>query len=176
MTITPLHDDMLRLRVPEPADIDLLYRWENDESLWPHGSTSAPVSRHVLWQYVNDYVPDIAATGQLRLIIELTDGDRAVGAIDLSDYDARDRRAAVGIMIDSAMRGRGLARRALSLLEDYSRHTLGLHQLWAMTAVDNAAAHALFSGAGFATCGRMRSWLRRGGTYADAVIFQKLFA
>ena len=50
-----------------------------------------------------------------------------------------------------------------------------MHQLAAVVAVDNAPSIALFKSCGFKSTGRLRSWIRRGRTYADALIFQRLF-
>ena len=33
------------LRAIEPEDLDILYQWENDSSLWVHGCTLAPFSK-----------------------------------------------------------------------------------------------------------------------------------
>ena len=42
-----LENDTIRLRALEPEDLDLLYAWENDTSLWEFGSTLVPYSRYV---------------------------------------------------------------------------------------------------------------------------------
>ena len=34
----------IELRAVEPEDLDALYRWENDSSLWIYGSTVSPLS------------------------------------------------------------------------------------------------------------------------------------
>ena len=38
----------IELRAVEPEDLDALYRWENDSSLWIYGSTVSPFSRYLL--------------------------------------------------------------------------------------------------------------------------------
>ena len=38
----------VRLRALEPEDLDILYRYENDSSLWEVGTTIAPFSRKQL--------------------------------------------------------------------------------------------------------------------------------
>ena len=98
----------------------------------------------------------------------------AVGAVDLYDFDPLSRRAGVGIIIDEAARGRGYAARALTLLWEYASLHLDMHQLWAITAIDNTAAARAFARAGFTTAGRMRSWIRRGRQWVDALIVQRL--
>ncbi len=164
----------VRLRAPEPSDTDTLYIWENDPELWPYGDNAAPLSRHALDTFIRNYNGDISADRQLRLIITDNSGT-AVGAVDLYDYSARDRRAGVGIFIQKEFRRRGYAFQALAWLGVYCATHLGLHQLWAVVGADNKASRALFESAGFKTCGRLRSWLRQGRRFGDAVIYQRLF-
>lgn len=164
----------INLRAPEPSDLDTLYIWENDPELWPHGDNMAPVSRHALDTFLRNYSGDISSDGQLRLIVTLSDGT-AVGVIDLYDYSARNRRAGVGIFIQKEYRCKGYGQQALEWLATYSATHLGLHQLWAVIAADNLASRTMFGAAGFKTCGRLRSWLRRGRSYSDAIIYQLLF-
>ena len=72
-----------------------------------NGILTAPVSRQQMWNYINSYSADIFATGELRLVIVDNASGNAVGAIDLCDFSARDRRAFVGIAIDSSCRRQG---------------------------------------------------------------------
>ncbi len=57
----------ITLRAVEPTDVDCLYIWENDPSLWPHGSTRAPLSRFQLSEYATGYDADPYSARQLRL-------------------------------------------------------------------------------------------------------------
>lgn len=164
----------IELRAPEPFDIDDMYRWENDESIWAEGSQRAPMSRKTLADYVNCYNPDPNATGQLRLVIELSDTGEAIGCVDLYEYDAFNRRSGVGIVIDSAHQHKGYGRMTVSLLADYARMHLGLHQLWAIVSRENVASGAMFEACGFRSCGSLRSWIRIGTTWNDALMYQLL--
>ena len=169
---------LMRLRAPEPADVDMLYLWENDPEVWCHGITSAPLSRHQIWEYVHNYDADPLRSGQLRLIMEHTGDDYAkvpVGCIDLYDIDARHRHAWVGIITAPAYRREGFAGQALELLKSYCRDTLGLHSIGAVVAVHNAPSLRLFAKHGFTQCGKLKGWFRCGKeTYADAVLLQCL--
>lgn len=169
-----LQNDKIRLRAVEREDLDMLYLLENQIAEAGSSEENQPVSRMMLWNYIESYSADIAADRQLRLVVEDAQGT-AVGAIDISDYDARNRRGYVGISILEGQRRRGYAAAALDVLCRYAAHTLGMHQLAAHVAVDNEASRRLFAAAGFKACGRLRSWLRRGSSYADVLIFQKLF-
>lgn len=169
-----LSNDKVSLRAPEPADLDFLFLLENDPDALDNSLNTAPVSRQQMWAYIDTYNADIFATSELRLVIVDNESGRAVGAVDLTEFSPRDRRAFVGIAIDADFRGRGLGRAALSLLCAYAADTLGIHALAAIVAAENAASRALFASCGFRTCGRLRSWLRHGNTYHDAQLYQRL--
>lgn len=170
-----LSNEKVSLRAPEPADLDFLFLLENDPDATDSGLATAPVSRQQMWNYINNYSADIFASGELRLVIVDNASGNAVGAIDLCDFSPRDRRAFVGIAIDSEYRRQGFGKAALSLLCSYASSTIGIHSLAASVAADNAASRALFASCGFRTCGRLRSWVRRGSSYADAQLYQILF-
>ena len=78
-----LEGRICRLRAVEPEDVETMYRWENDPEVWAVSGTTAPFSRHMLVQFVEQQRLDLAQTRQLRLIVETTEGE-PVGAIDLS--------------------------------------------------------------------------------------------
>ena len=166
----------ITLRAPEPTDVDTLYIWENDPALWHVGFTHAPVSRQQLWEYVSSYDGDIAHGGQIRFMIVDDSCGRTIGTLDISDYDPRHRRAQVGIYIAPQARNQGFARVSLEMAATYCKDILGVHGLYAMVAADNTISARLFSSAGYKTSGRLRSWLRTAAnTYADAIIYQRLF-
>ena len=109
------------LRAVEPEDIELMYRWENDPTVWPVSGTLVPFSRHTLRRFLDEQQFDLTQTGQQRLIIENEEG-RAVGALDLFGYDPLHARAGIGILIaDEEDRRRGYAREAIEALCRYGR-------------------------------------------------------
>lgn len=165
-----IENESVLLRAPEPDDVDSIFLWENDRP----EADSEPVSRFNVWQYVQNYDGNIYTAGELRLVVvDKTDG-RAVGLVDLYEFNANDRRAGVAIYIESQRRRQSLASAALALLEHHAGHDLGMHQLWAHIAADNMASRALFASRGFKPAGRLRSWLRRGDRYADVMVVQKM--
>lgn len=194
----------VRLRALEPEDVDRLYIWENDRDMWPFGGTSAPLSRHQLWEYATNYDANPFAAGQLRLIIEhATAPDNAIpqssqssqytqsshnsqnsqnshsspipcGVIDLYDIDPVNSRAMVGIMVAPQWRSRGIATRALELVGEYCRDTLGLATIASEVASDNLPSIRLFGGkAAYRQVGERPSWYRRGERFVSALLFQK---
>ena len=169
-----LEGELTRLRALEAEDVDLLYVWENDPAVWGVSGTLAPFSRHTLRRFLDEQRFDLYAARQLRLVVETLDG-RAVGLVDLFEFEPVDLRAGIGILIHGADRGRGFASDALDVLCRYARQVLGLHQLWCSVAPDNAASLTLFRRAGFVECGRKREWRRTPDGWADELLLQKIF-
>jgi diamine N-acetyltransferase len=165
-----LENDTIRLRAPEPEDLDDLYRWENDASLWEKGSTLSPYSRYELKQYIADARHDIYDRKQLRLIVELKETGTTVGTIDLYDFDPHHRRAGVGILIDTAHQRKGYAKIALKLLSDYAFSFIKIHQLYAYIPVTNTSSLQLFEQCGFETMGILKDWLFTANGYVDVRI------
>lgn len=165
---------MVTLRALEPTDLDVLYRWENDTTLWIVSDTVAPYSREALWHYLQEYTGDIYAQRQLRLIIALSQDGTAAGTVDFLNFDPLNNRAELGLFISSEMRGRGLGRQALDLITTYSREHLGLRQLYVFIAVDNVACLHLFEQYGYRRVGVIESWVKRGTSYHDVVLMQML--
>lgn len=170
-----LQDEAIMLRCPEPYDLGVIYRWENDTELWAAGTTTAPFTRQLIEEYIDSYNPDIYAARQLRLMIVRLDTMEPVGAVDLFEFDPHNRRAGVGIIIDRNSQRMGYASRALRLIAEYSHGMLGMHQLHATIPADNVASIGLFRKSGFKICGRYRSWMRRGVHYVDVFALQLLF-
>ncbi len=165
----------LLLRAPEPADIDLIFRWENDTRIWHLGNTLAPFSRFAIEQFVLDTDRDIFSSKQLRFMIDWHSSaavTTTIGSIDLFDFDPFHKRAGIGILIDEPFRRKGFALEALSLLTEYCFHTLNLHQIYCTIGDDNSESIKLFAKAGFVQCGIKKEWLCRNGSWTDELIFQ----
>lgn len=166
-----LRSSMLTLRSPEPEDLELMYRMENDTALWSVGSATLPYSRHTLRNYLEQSVQDIYHEHQARFVIELSDGS-AVGMIDLADFDLHNSRAEVCIGLLSEYRMRGLGREALLLLCDYAMNFLHIHQLYAYIPVSNVESETLFSSVGFVRSALLKEWKRMPEGYCDVLLFQ----
>lgn len=166
-------DAALILRAPEPSDLEMLYMLENLPEVWDASWPDAPVSRQMLADYLIGYSADITRDRQLRLIAQV--GDEAIGVVDLYDYSPSNARAMVGVAVLPEWRGKGYGLDMLTQATEYCRLRLSLHQLCAFVARDNEPSRRLFTAAGFKTSGCLRSWIKRGNAYEDAVILQLLF-
>ena len=164
---------MLTFRALELSDVDFLFQIENEEALWTHGCNTAPFSRFSLEQYVLNSTASLYEDGQLRLV--LMDEDQAVGLVDIFSYDAKHRRAEVGIALHADFRGRGLGTAALQLLVGYVHRHLHLHQLYAYVADHNPSALHAFLSAGFSHTATLRDWISLSGNFCDAALLQYVF-
>lgn len=170
-----LENRTISLRAPEPEDLDLLYIWENEPSIWQVSGTLSPFSRYVLKQYLEHAAKDIYQAKQLRMMIQLISNHRPVGAVDLFDFEPHHRRAGLGILIaDPSDRRQGYAREALETMTAYCFDVLHLHQVFCNIAAGNKASIKLFKEAGFQESGRKKEWLFDGSTYEDELLFQKV--
>lgn len=170
-----LENRTISLRAPEPEDLDLLYIWENEPSIWQVSGTLTPFSRYILKQYLEHAAKDIYQVKQLRLMIQLISNHRPVGAVDLFDFEPHHRRAGLGILIaDPSDRRQGYAREALETMTAYCFDVLHLHQVYCNIAAGNKASIKLFEEAGFKESGRKKEWLFDGSTYEDELLFQRV--
>ena len=87
----------ISLRALEPSDADLLYRWENNRSLWPVSFTQIPFSKFILEEFVNSAHNDLYTNKQVRFILtDLVTNDSA-GIIDLFEFDPQHPPIGLGI-------------------------------------------------------------------------------
>lgn len=170
---TWLKDDIIKLRSPEPEDLELMFAMENDTSLWCAGNATLPYSRYTLRSYLEQSRQDLLAERQARFVIELVDGTGA-GMIDLADFDPINSRAEVCIGILGKYRDKGIATRALQLLCHYAEKKLHLHQLYAYIPVWNSTSRKLFAKAGFKESAILKEWQRSEERYFDVILVQKI--
>lgn len=164
----------VRLRAMEPADIDAIYRWENDPAVWVHSAAHQPFSRQALQQFIEDSGnSDIYSSRQLRLMADNTDGN-TVGCVDLFDFDPYHRRAGVGLLIDNRFRCQGYGSALLGELEQFAATHLQLHLLYSDISIDNGSSLRLFSRNGYRQCGTRPEWIWSNGQWTDAIIVQKI--
>jgi diamine N-acetyltransferase len=167
----------IRLRAIEPADLNNIYKWENDPDNWLISNTITPFSAHILNKYIEHAQKDIYEARQLRLMIDLMNdsgaAEETIGTVDLFDFDPVHQRAGIGILIaNQENRMKGFAYESLTILIRYAFETLHLHQLYCHIALDNQASLNLFKKLGFSEIGIKRDWLRGKSGWLDVYLLQ----
>jgi diamine N-acetyltransferase len=146
--------------------------------MWADSDTHNPLSRHDLHQYIENTTGDVYRDGQLRLIIEDSQlstlntqhSTQILGCIDLFDFDARNRKAAIGMYIAPEARGKGVGKLAVQLLEKYAFGFLHLRMLYAIISVHNTSCSHIYEQLGFSASSPLLNWTLEG----DAILWQKI--
>jgi diamine N-acetyltransferase len=168
-----LKGETVFLRALEPEDLEFVYAIENDETIWEVSNTQTPYSKFLIRQYLENAHQDIYEAKQLRLAICKNGTFEAIGLIDLFDFDAKNKRAGVGIIIQNETdRNSGFGKEALSMVINYAFQQLELHQLYANIGTENRASISLFTTFGFQKIGVKKDWNFVRGNYADEALFQ----
>ncbi|MFD0989013.1 GNAT family N-acetyltransferase [Mariniflexile jejuense] len=167
-----LKGEHIYLRALEPEDLEFIHTIENDESVWEISNTITPYSKFLIKQYLEQSHKDIFEVKQLRLVIS-SYNEEALGMIDLFDFDFKNSRAGVGILVkDVKNRAKGVGSEALKLLVNYSFSHLGLHQLYCNVSEENDISIKLFTKQGFQNIGLKKDWNLVNGSYKNEYIFQ----
>jgi len=97
----------------------------------------------------------------------------AIGLIDLFDFDAKNKRAGIGIIIQNDVnRNNGFGKQALSLVINYAFEQLQLHQLYANIGTENKASESLFTTFGFKKIGIKKDWNFTNNAFHDEAVYQ----
>lgn len=157
LLIFNMEDKKIKLRPVEPIDLELLYQWENDPDNWIISGTTTPYSKNTLKNYLFS-IQDIYHDKQLRLII--TANDKEVGVLDLFEYDQKNSRVGIGILIDKKHRSQGFGKKAIKKAIKYCFETLFVHQVYCNIMISNPNSIKLFLSLGFELCGEKKDWIQ----------------
>lgn len=166
-----LKGERIYLRALEPEDLELIYAIENDESVWEVSQTQTPYSRFLIKQYLENCHKDIYEVKQLRLVI-VTNDEEAVGFVDLFDFDPKNDKVGLGILVLNQARGKKYGREALELLIEYVFKNLYVHQIYANVLEDNHISIKLFESLGFSRSGVKKDWILEGNQYKNEYLYQ----
>lgn len=168
-----LQGQNIHLRALEPEDLEFIYAIENDENIWEVSNTITPYSKFLIRQYLENAHQDIYEAKQLRLAICKKENSEAIGLIDLFDFDVKNKRAGVGIIIQNEIdRNSGFGKEALDLVISYAFEHLQLHQLYANIGTENKASLSLFITFGFEKIGVKKDWNFTNNFFRDEAVFQ----
>ena len=152
-----LKGDKVYLRALEPEDLEFVTNIENNESLWELSNTQTPFSKYTIKKYIENAHRDVYEVKQLRLVIS-DYHHQGIGLIDLFDFDFKNKRAGVGIILAEPFQNKGYANEAVTLLTKYSFIHLNLHQLYCNISEDNDKSIKLFENQGFERIGLKKDW------------------
>lgn len=169
-----LRGEHIYLRALEQDDLEFIHTIENDEELWELSQTITPYSRFILEKYLEQSHRDIFEVKQLRLVI-CNHENEPLGMIDLFDFDFKNRRAGVGILVkETFQRKKGYGKEALQLLTTYAQHKLNLHQIYCNITETNQASLNLFRNQNFEIIGIKKDWTFSEGAFHNEYMLQRI--
>jgi diamine N-acetyltransferase len=172
-----IQSEHIYLRALESTDLELLYTFENDTSIWKVSNTLSPFSKDVLRQYLDSAHQDIYTNKQLRFMICLSATHQAIGTVDLFEFDPMHLRVGVGILVFERYRKNGFAFEALQMIKEYAAHTLLLHQLFCNISAGNTDSIKLFEKCGYEKAGIKKEWNQIAhNKFEDEILYQLLLS
>jgi len=168
-----LENQLIKLRALEPRDLGFVFEVENNTEIWNISNTQTPYSKFLIKQYMKNAHQDIYTAKQLRLLIEVKSTEKSVGLIDLFEFDPKNKRVGLGILIlNSEDRNQRIGSQAVGLLIDYVFEFLDVHQIFVNIDVNNVASIKLFNNFGFELIGVKKDWNFQNKSYHDEAIYQ----
>jgi ribosomal-protein-serine acetyltransferase len=142
------------------ANLDRLRLWEE----WAHDDQTLPHTFEYTRRRLDDFVRGQALPCVIRL-----DG-ALVGAIELT-VDVAAATGELGLWVDAAVEGRGVARSACAAVLDHAFGPARLHRVEARIATGNIRSRRLAERLGFTQEGTLRGAHVVGGTRQDLAVY-----
>ncbi len=167
-----MYGDIVYLRPIEETDLDYLNSWKNNEELFKYlGGGFKPTSK----MEQNNWMLNMSMmnSNQRYIICEKTT-DKPVGMIGLYAISLINRNAEIGMYIgDIGVRGKGYAKEALLLLENYSQRYLNLKKIKINVVKNNYSALNFWQKNNYIIKGNLVDERFIDGEYHDLLIMEK---
>ena len=150
-----LRDGDLTLRPPRPEDADAVTAACQDPEIARWTLVPSPYRREHAEQWLADS-PVRARAGETASYLGFDAEGRLVGSISLMELDLDRGYGEVGYWIAAPARRRGFATRAVVLMREFGRTTLGLSTIELLAHRDNAPSRRVAERAGFTDTGELR--------------------
>lgn len=168
MTTPTLTAPGLVLRPLTVADAQALFAAHADPEVHQYWSSGPHKSAEETARYITETLEMKGA----RVWAITERGGEALGRVAL--FELRDGVGEFGLLLRREAQGRGLASKALALIEAYAFTDLAMHRLCADADPDNTASISLFLRAGFQREGLLRGAWKTHLGIRDSVILGKL--
>jgi ribosomal-protein-alanine N-acetyltransferase len=149
LTVPALDDGVVRLRPPEPDDVDAVFAYCNDADAARFTTIPWPYEREHAVEWIEESTRCWADGVQASFVIVDSSTAAVVGSIGLVRIDRDADVAEIGYLVNRDARGRGVAPRAVRLVSDWVLGELGFGRLELQTDVRNHASQRVAEKAGF---------------------------
>lgn len=166
MVTTMVLGEAVKLRAMEPAEAEMLWRWNHDPEImrWMddgHPQSLARVAESLGKRPENTY-------GDVLLGIEVLADGKLIGLVRLRDAEPETGCAELDIYLgEKDYWGHGYATDAMRAMCRYGFEKMRLHKITLTVVVENHAAHRVYQKVGFVDEGRLREVFRRDGRWYD---------
>ena len=160
------------LRAWREDDIAVLMRLRNDISLQIQLMTQPrPNSRLRVSQWLKDWSE---RTDGVFFVVAAANDDHALGYVQLANMEVMHGRGDLGICIDPAVHGQGVADQTMEMLQNYVMQVFGLRKILLHVLCSNLRAIAFYEKQGFRRVGVLREHVFLQGDHMDVLLMEKL--
>ena len=150
-----LSDGHLTLRPPRPGDADAVTAACQDAAIRRWVGVPSPYRREHAVQWLAA-APVRARAGEAVSLLALDAQERVAGSFSLLEIDRSRGYGEIGYWVAPLARGRGLATRAVALLDGWARETLRLRTVEILVHRDNGPSRRVAERCGFTDTGELR--------------------
>lgn len=156
------------LRILEPDDLERVYKWHNDLSLYRDLiGTHHFVSRATVEKWLNQ--KGSFSNNEINFAICLKSNSQHIGNAYIREINWIDRNG-VGPHLfigDVDQRHKGYGKQAMNLILDYAFNTMGLNRLYGTIVGHNESSLRMCISVGFVEEGRLRQHIYQDGKFHD---------
>jgi ribosomal-protein-alanine N-acetyltransferase len=168
-----LSTSRLRLRQFRGEDTDAMHECFADPAVMRFWNTPVHTKRIETERAVRRFIDCTPSYYRFWAVAD-AGTDRCLGMVNYHDGHIRNKRVAVGYIINPARHRQRIATEAVSAMLDHCFGELGLHRVQAFIQPDNTASRALAEKLGFRGEGLLRDNLRVGDTWRDEMLYALL--
>jgi [ribosomal protein S5]-alanine N-acetyltransferase len=169
-----LSDEVVRLRLLADADLPAIVDAVQDAEIPRFTRVPAPYDATDARQFQRAAETGLASGTELVTVIVDAGDQRLLGTVGLHSIDFANRRGSAGYWVAASDRGRGVARRALTLLCRFGFDELGLERIELWIEPANAASLRVAEAVGLQREGLLRSFAEVGGRRRDMLMYSLL--
>lgn len=163
----------IEIRDTREEDASFILDIENNKEIWKVSHTTEAFDIKDIEVFISGNSIGGINGGQKRWMI--TKNSEVCGCIDLFDYDKKNKRAGIGIVVHPDYQNQGIAGKALELFVKFCKQELQLHQLYCTILADNPFSIKLFESCGFIKTGERKEWTFYQEEYFDEFFYQLIF-
>lgn len=165
---------LVTLRPSSDSDIDAIFHACQDPLIPAFTTVPADYTIDHAIEFVRSDPFSLAERRELRFIVEFGNGSekKFAGVISLHTINIKNHTAEVGYWMEKAMRGKGIATTAVSMITDYGFTTIGFRRIEGLADFNNEASQKVLMKAGFEKEGILRNKVtREDGRQIDMALF-----